>query len=222
MDLLDAIRRDVLKQKEEEAMNYFSTVADFREFIMAAKSTPDVSVTVKMTCWTSERINGDHGTRVTLIDANQHAFYEATVESLNELTSVKRKPYIAQITVWDVKANKAARGVSGKPFMLFRPGAVYVFRQVDGVAFYADIPKGSVQFERGNDDKIVEVVAPVLKRKAPCAAAKKNAKAKTHELGTGMSSDPDDDEGDIVMDTECKESEDDVGVRTRSNTSAPP
>ncbi|KAE8892829.1 hypothetical protein PF001_g31247 [Phytophthora fragariae] len=37
-----------------------------------------------------------------------------------------------------------------------------------------------------------------------------------------MSSDPDDDEGDIVMDTECKESEDDVGVRTRSNTSAPP
>ncbi|KAE9280668.1 hypothetical protein PF008_g28082 [Phytophthora fragariae] len=198
MDLLDAICRDVLKQKEEETMNYFSTVADFREFIMAAKPTPDVSVTVKMTCWTSERINGDHGTRVTLIDANQHAFYEATVESLNELTSVKRKPYIAQITVWEAKANKAAR------------------------AFYADIPKGSVQFERGNNDKIVEVAAPVLKRKAPCAAAKKNAKAKSHELGTGMSSDPDDDEGDIVMDTECKESEDDVGVRTRSNTSAPP
>ncbi|KAE9350080.1 hypothetical protein PR003_g5542 [Phytophthora rubi] len=35
---------------------------------------------------------------------------------------------------------------------------------------------GSVQFERGNDDKIVEVAAPVLKRKAPCAAAKKECK----------------------------------------------
>ncbi|KAG2762515.1 hypothetical protein PC129_g14683 [Phytophthora cactorum] len=101
MDLLEAIRKEVLKQKEEESLNFFSTVGDFREFITTAKPATDVSVTVKMTCWMSERVNGDHGIRVTLIDANQRAFFDSTVEALGELTVVKRKPHITQIMVWD-------------------------------------------------------------------------------------------------------------------------
>ncbi|KAF1787530.1 hypothetical protein GQ600_323 [Phytophthora cactorum] len=143
MDLLEAIRKEVLKQKEEEALNFFSTVGDFCEFITTANTATDVSVTVKMTCWMSERVNGDHGTRVTLIDANQRAFFNLTVEALGELTVVKRKPYIAQIMVWDAKANKGVSGFGSKPGMVFRPGAVYVFLQVDGVGFYADIAKGA-------------------------------------------------------------------------------
>ncbi|KAG2763345.1 hypothetical protein Pcac1_g24883 [Phytophthora cactorum] len=119
MDLLEAICKEVLKQKEEEALNFFSTVSDFREFITTAKPATDVSVTVKMTYWMSEWVNGDHGTRVTLIDANQRAFFDSTVEALGELTVVKRKPYIAQIMVWDDKANKGVSGFGSKPGMMF-------------------------------------------------------------------------------------------------------
>ncbi|KAG2830471.1 hypothetical protein PC112_g7660 [Phytophthora cactorum] len=159
MDLLEAIRKEVLKQKEEESLNFFSTVGDFREFITTAKPATDVSVTVKMTCWMSERVNGDHGIRVTLIDANQRAFFDSTVEALGELT-----------------ANKEVSGFGSKSGMVFRSGAVYVFHQVDGVGFYADIAKGSVQFEVGNAEKIVEDAAPIAKRKVPRAAGKKKTR----------------------------------------------
>lgn len=100
-------------------MNNSSTLAYLRQFIMAAKPTPDVSVTVKTNCWTSERNNSDHGTRVILIETNQHPFYEAVVEGLNKFTTVKRKSCIAQITVWDVEANKAVRCATRKPYRLF-------------------------------------------------------------------------------------------------------
>ncbi|ETO66988.1 hypothetical protein F444_15963, partial [Phytophthora nicotianae P1976] len=71
MDLLKAIQNDVLKQKEEETQNQFSSVADFREFILASHPSADVSVSLTMCCLHSERLHGDHGTRVTLVDAAQ-------------------------------------------------------------------------------------------------------------------------------------------------------
>ncbi|KAG2759367.1 hypothetical protein Pcac1_g28606 [Phytophthora cactorum] len=223
MDLLEAIRKEVLKQKEEEALNFFSTVSDFREFITTAKPATDVSVTVKMTYWMSEWVNGDHGTRVTLIDANQRAFFDSTVEALGELTVVKRKPYIAQIMVWDDKANKGVSGFGSKPGMMFRPGAVYVFHQVDGVGFYADIAKGSVQFEVGNAEKIVEVAASIAKRKVSRAVGKKKAKAKTQHVATSLTSEPEEEgEGDVVMEADNNEPDDAGGVRTRSNIPTPP
>ncbi|KAL3673111.1 hypothetical protein V7S43_002406 [Phytophthora oleae] len=127
MDLLEAIRKEILRQKEEESLNFFTSVAAFRDFIATTNPTPDVSVTVKMTCLDSEQVNGDHGTRVTVIDANQRVFFEQTAEAVGELTTVKRKPYIAQITVWDAKG-KPRNVFSGKPYMTFRRGAVYEFR----------------------------------------------------------------------------------------------
>ncbi|OWY98458.1 hypothetical protein PHMEG_00030774 [Phytophthora megakarya] len=130
-----------------------------------------------MTCLNYKRLNGDHGTRVTVIDVNKRVFFEEKVEALAELTTVKRKPYIAQITVWDGKG-KPTTAFGGKPYMTFRRGAVYEFRQVDGVGFVFDIAKGSVQYDRGNGDKIIETTEPIGKRKAPCDMTTKNAKAK--------------------------------------------
>lgn len=141
MELLDAIHKEVLQQKEEEAVNFFSRMVDFRDFIMAAEPAADVSVTLKLCCFTSERLNGDHGTRVTLVNASQRALFNDTVDALETLTASKRKSYFAQLTVWDAKSKK---GATGKAYMLFRPGAVYEFRQVDGVGFYADIAIGRV------------------------------------------------------------------------------
>ncbi|KAG2883682.1 hypothetical protein PC129_g14629 [Phytophthora cactorum] len=62
-----------------------------------------------MTSLMAERLNGDHGTGVTAMDTNQRALYGATAEALNELTVVKQKPYIAQITVWDPRQTREAR-----------------------------------------------------------------------------------------------------------------
>ncbi|KAE8952399.1 hypothetical protein PR001_g33311 [Phytophthora rubi] len=47
MDLLFAIQDDVLKQKEQEAVNYFSHVQELREFIMTARPARDVVATLK-------------------------------------------------------------------------------------------------------------------------------------------------------------------------------
>ncbi|KAE8966073.1 hypothetical protein PR002_g28481 [Phytophthora rubi] len=47
MDLLFAIQDDVLKQKEQEAVNYFSHVQELREFIMTARPARDVVATPK-------------------------------------------------------------------------------------------------------------------------------------------------------------------------------
>eukprot|EP00644_Phytophthora_capsici_P010359 jgi/Phyca11/123799/e_gw1.51.285.1 len=130
MNLLEAIKNDVLKQKEEETLNQFSTVAEFREFILASHPTADVS---------------------------------PTANALADLTPLKRKPYLVQVTVWDAKPTKC---VNGKRNIKFEPGAVYKFSHADGVGFYADIAKGSVQYEVGNKYKIFEVEPPLKKRKS--------------------------------------------------------
>ncbi|EEY59627.1 uncharacterized protein PITG_12208 [Phytophthora infestans T30-4] len=118
MNLLEAIKNDVLKQKEEETLNQFSTVAEFREFILASHPTAD-----------------------------------PTANALADLTPLKRKPYLVQVT--------------------FEPGAVYKFSHADGVGFYADIAKGSVQYELGNKYKIFEVEPPLKKRKVALAKRSK-------------------------------------------------
>ncbi|KAE8888482.1 hypothetical protein PF005_g27106 [Phytophthora fragariae] len=46
--------------------------------------------------------------------------------------------------------------------MIFRPGALYEFRQIDGVSFYADIPTGRTQLD-SEGGKIVEVLSPMIR-----------------------------------------------------------
>ncbi|POM67824.1 Hypothetical protein PHPALM_16103 [Phytophthora palmivora] len=117
VDLPESIRKDVLRQKEEEIANFFPTV-DIREFINVAESSPNMTVSVKMCYLSSERLRKDNGTRVTFIDTVIHGVFESTADALHELTLAKRKSYIAQITVWYAKSK---RGTSGKPFAFFRP-----------------------------------------------------------------------------------------------------
>ncbi|KAG2795313.1 hypothetical protein PC129_g23023 [Phytophthora cactorum] len=66
------------------------------------------------------------------------------------------------ITVWD---SKAIKGSFAKANVDFQPGAVYVFRKVDGVGFYADIAKGNVQYEGGGSGKVFELELPIKKQK---------------------------------------------------------
>ncbi|KAE9253549.1 hypothetical protein PF002_g3286 [Phytophthora fragariae] len=47
MDLLAAIQSEVLRQKEEEAVNLFSWVVDFRDFILNTRPADDVLVALK-------------------------------------------------------------------------------------------------------------------------------------------------------------------------------
>ncbi|ETP25943.1 hypothetical protein F441_01238, partial [Phytophthora nicotianae CJ01A1] len=185
MDLLEAIQNDVLKQKEEEALNNFASVAQFREFISSTNPDADVSVSLKMCCVQAERLNGGHGTRVTLIDAKQRGVFEPTADALNDLTPLKRKPFLAQVTVWDARPKK---GVFGKTNIDFQPGAVYKFCHVDGVGFFADIAKGNVEYERGNNDKIYEVEPPLKKRKLTRELASQPGKHKPNPPPSGKTS----------------------------------
>jgi hypothetical protein len=58
MDLLFSIQADVLKQKEQEALNYFSYVQELREFILTTRPDRDVVATLKLRCVSAERLNG--------------------------------------------------------------------------------------------------------------------------------------------------------------------
>ncbi|KAG1709626.1 hypothetical protein DVH05_020282 [Phytophthora capsici] len=214
MDLLKAIEKDVLKQKEEETLNQFSTVAEFREFILASHPTADVSVTLCMCCLQSERLRGGHGTRVTLVDAAQREVFEPTANALADLTPLKRKPYLVQVTVWDAKPTKC---VNGKRNIEFEPGAVYKFSHADGVGFYADIAKGSVQYELGNKYKIFEIEPPLKKRKVTCETSPHQLKTKAKEAEdttSVMSAIPAD--SDVVMASESKCEENHPTVAKRS------
>ncbi|KAE8900997.1 hypothetical protein PF005_g14332 [Phytophthora fragariae] len=217
MDLLDSIRQDVLRQKEEEIVNHFCMVVCFREFA-ETKPAVDVGVSGKCCCLFAERLKTDNGTRVTASDSSQHGLFEQTAEVLNNLTPGKRKPYIFQITVWGGKKKK---GDMRSPRMAFRPGALYEFRQIDGVSFYADVPTGRAQFD-SEGGKINEVLPPMIKRKAGRDAGKKRAKAKTQEATSRQSTTKDDDEEDVIMAAEGKSENPVVAVRTRSNGAVGP
>ncbi|KUF80333.1 Histone-lysine N-methyltransferase [Phytophthora nicotianae] len=131
MNLLKARQEGVLKQKEEEAVNLFSRVGDFREFITTSQPAAAVTVTLTCCCLSSERVNG-------------------------------------------FKAN-----------LDFQSGAVYTFRNGDGVRFYADIAKGSVWFKCDDNDKIFEEHPPMKTHKLTREVLKKGGKNK---LSVGRSS----------------------------------
>ncbi|KAG1685496.1 hypothetical protein DVH05_008326 [Phytophthora capsici] len=83
-------------------------------------------------------------------------------EALSGLNSVNRKPFIAQITVWDSK-KKIGSPTAGR--MHFRVSAVDEFKQVHSVGYFSDMAKGRVQLREGAPNRVEETSAPLLKRK---------------------------------------------------------
>lgn len=175
MDLVDDIRDAVLRQREDEVTNFFTNVGDLREFITSREPSPGVNVTIKMCCFSSERLSADNGSRVTLVNANAHGLFDDVQKDLAELNAINRKAFIAQITVWDAKKKTGSPRTSR---VHFRPGAVYEFRQVHSVGFFSDIPKGSVQLDGGVVDRVVETRPPLMKRKRGDDLAGSPAKAR--------------------------------------------
>ncbi|KAF1784309.1 hypothetical protein GQ600_10360 [Phytophthora cactorum] len=135
MELIDNLRNAVLQQREQEVTNFFTNPA------------AGVNITAKMCCYNCKRLSG-HRSRITLVSWSAHL--EEVREALNELNSVNRKPFIAQVTVWDSK-KKVGSPKTGR--MNFRVGAVYEFKQVHSVGYFSDIAKGSVQLEDGASDR---------------------------------------------------------------------
>ncbi|KAL3660528.1 hypothetical protein V7S43_014271 [Phytophthora oleae] len=204
MDLLEVIQNDVLKQKEGEIQNQFFKSTDFRSFIETTHPNTDVSVELKMCCLRSERLKGGQGIRVTLIDEAQHGVFEPTLGALNDLTSLKQKLFLIQVTVWDAKGCK---GTTKKTNIEFHPGGVYKFCHVDGVGFYANIAKGNVQFDSDDPYKVYEVKPPLKKRKAsqePTAHTTKQGIRSPKNLN------------DVLMKLETKDDESGPSVTTRS------
>jgi hypothetical protein len=68
MEPLTTIRKTVLEEMNQDAVNIFSTVTDLRAFICATRPASSVVVTVKLCCLVSERLAGCCGTRVTCTD----------------------------------------------------------------------------------------------------------------------------------------------------------
>ncbi|KAG1688247.1 hypothetical protein DVH05_003894 [Phytophthora capsici] len=136
--------------------------SDLRDFISAREPAAGVNVTVKLCCYNAERLSTDNGSRITLVNASAQPIFDEVQEALGELNSVNRKPFIAQIIVWDSK-KKIGSPKPGR--MHFRVGAVYEFKQVHSVGYFSDIAKGSVQLEEGAPNRVVGTSAPLLKRK---------------------------------------------------------
>ncbi|KAF1785527.1 hypothetical protein GQ600_4185 [Phytophthora cactorum] len=61
MELVDNLRIAVLRQREEEVTNFFTTTEDLTEFMTAHEPAPGVTITVKMCCCTAARLHGDNG-----------------------------------------------------------------------------------------------------------------------------------------------------------------
>ncbi|KAE9312262.1 hypothetical protein PF001_g9328 [Phytophthora fragariae] len=150
MDLLFAIQDDVLKQKEQEAVNYFSHVQELREIILTTRPARDVVATLKVRCISAERLNGCRGNRVTGIDSMGCVDWERRVRELRDIVA---------ITVWDDSTAFRQRNID------FRPGAVYVLHQVDYLGFHDGIANGTVHYEVNNAYKIREVSPPLSKLK---------------------------------------------------------
>lgn len=193
---MDRIHNAVLRQREEEATNFFSNPDDLREFIAARAPSAGVNITVKMCCFSAERLSADNGVRVTLISSTFHGVFEAIQKDLDELNSINRKPFLVQITVWD---GKRKTGSPRTARMLFRQGAVYEFKQVHGVGFYSDIPKGSVQLDDAAPGRITERQPPLLKRKLSMETSGRHPKARALDLRDEEMKDGDSCDGDATL-----------------------
>ncbi|OWY99091.1 hypothetical protein PHMEG_00029975, partial [Phytophthora megakarya] len=136
IELLDTPLSAVLQQREDVVMNYFSNVVDLREFILCSEPAAGVNISVKMCCYASERLAADNGTRVTPVDYMAHGLFDDIQETISELTTVNRKPFIAQITVCDAK-KKAGSPRAAR--VNFRVGAGYEFQQVHNIGYFSYI-----------------------------------------------------------------------------------
>ncbi|KAE9036298.1 hypothetical protein PR002_g7156 [Phytophthora rubi] len=96
MELPQGTQNDVFKQKKDEAVNKSFTTAGFREFILTTHPNPDVMSTLYL-CHYAERMHAGNGTRVTLTDATHGEVFEQTSSTINDLTPLKRKPYLVQM-----------------------------------------------------------------------------------------------------------------------------
>ncbi|KAE9052251.1 hypothetical protein PR001_g709 [Phytophthora rubi] len=74
-------------------------------------------------------------------DANQRSVFKPAADALGNVTLLKRKSYIVQVTVRDAKTKK---GSYGKTNFEFRPGVVYSFPNVNSFGFYMDISTDTV------------------------------------------------------------------------------
>ncbi|KAE9034643.1 hypothetical protein PR001_g9651 [Phytophthora rubi] len=117
MELPQGTQNDVFKQKKDEAVNKSFTTAGFREFILTTHPNPDVMSTLYL-CHYAERMHAGNGTRVTLTDATHGEVFEQTSSTINDLTPLKRKPYLVQVTVWDAKQKN---GCYGNTIIDFKP-----------------------------------------------------------------------------------------------------
>ncbi|KAG1695499.1 hypothetical protein DVH05_003350 [Phytophthora capsici] len=161
MDFLDSIRGAVLKQMEEEAVNIFSSVRDFREFITTTHPAVDICVTLRMCCLHVERLEGTNATRVVLVDGRRCVEVNTALKAVDDCIGYQDKRDVVQVTVWDSKMSNAFAGDSN---IVFHVGAMYVLHQVEYVGLYDGIAKGSIQYEYGNLDKIREIAPPLKKR----------------------------------------------------------
>ncbi|KAE9048808.1 hypothetical protein PR003_g1445 [Phytophthora rubi] len=141
MKLLKSLQDEVIQQKGELAANTFSCVSGFREFILTARPACDMTITLKICCLVAGCINGGRGVRVTGVDANQRSVFKPAADALGNVTLLKRKSYIVQVTVRDAKTKK---GSYGKTNFEFRPGVVYSFPNVNSFGFYMDISTDTV------------------------------------------------------------------------------
>ncbi|KAF1781732.1 hypothetical protein GQ600_11447 [Phytophthora cactorum] len=158
MDILEAIQSDVQKQKEEGAVNNFRTVVEFREFPSTAHTTTDVSATLSNCCLRVKRL--------------VRAVFEAAADALNNLTPLKRKPYLAQVTVWDAKLKRGSYAKTS------------TFRHVDGLSFYTEVASGNVHFERGDNKKVLR--AYLHSRSAKLSARFYHRQRSRHRLQARM------------------------------------
>ncbi|KAE9283756.1 hypothetical protein PF008_g27326 [Phytophthora fragariae] len=150
MDLLAAIRHDVLKQMEDEAVNFFSCVSDFRGFISRTRPGPDVLVTLKLCCISSKRVSGDSGTCFTGVDAGHRALADRYD------TAMERTMY-AEVIVWDGKASPG--GICN---LTYEAGAIYEFHRVEYTGIYDGVAKGYVVYDSTHESRVRLVSPPTF------------------------------------------------------------
>ncbi|KUF89855.1 hypothetical protein AM588_10002454 [Phytophthora nicotianae] len=101
----------------------------------------------------------------------------------------------------------------------FQSGAVYTFRNGDGVRFYADIAKGSVWFKCDDNDKIFEEHPPMKTHKLTREVLKKGGKNKLSVGRSSAKSAAAEPVSENDIDMEGKEGEGNAAVTTRSKSS---
>ncbi|KAF1785644.1 hypothetical protein GQ600_6204 [Phytophthora cactorum] len=162
MDLLNTIQNDVMKQKEEEAQNIFERVADVRGFISETRLEPDTSVTIKLCCISAERLNGGYlvlaspgSMQARKLCSHQHSTHLLT------LRRCRRSPTSRNYGV----GQQSDKGSFAKANVDFQPGAVYVFRKVDGCRLLRGHRERQCPVRGGGSGKVFELELPIKKQK---------------------------------------------------------